>query len=118
VMLTALPGMLLAGGSLAQPVRALLVVLAIAPVSLAMGLPFPLGLGEVSEGSFLPWAWGLNGAFSVVATPLANLVARNFGFDAVLTSAVLLYGLAATTYPALRRHNAWLISNPKSAAAE
>jgi hypothetical protein len=118
IMLAALPALLLAGDGWPQPIRALAVILAIAPVSLAMGLPFPLGLSEVSEGSFLPWAWGLNGAFSVVATPLANLMARNFGFDAVLTSAVLLYGLAATTFPALRRHHSWLISNPQSAAAE
>ncbi len=118
LMLTALPWLLLAGGSLPQFIRALAVVLAIAPVSLAMGLPFPLGLSEVSEGSLLPWAWGLNGAFSVVATPLANLVARNFGFDAVLTAAILLYGLAAATFPAFRRHHAWLLPNPQSAAAD
>jgi hypothetical protein len=118
IMLTALPSLMLAGDSLPQLVRALAVILVIAPVALAMGLPFPMGLAQVSEGSFLPWAWGLNGAFSVVATPLANLLARNYGFDEVLTAAVLLYGLAATTFPAVRRHNAWLISNPQSAAAE
>jgi hypothetical protein len=118
VMLVALPGLLLLGDGRPESIRALAVVLALAPVSLAMGLPFPLGLSEVAEGSFLPWAWGLNGAFSVVATPLANLMARNFGFDAILGSAVLLYGLAAISYPALRRHKAWLIPTQQSAAAD
>ena len=32
-----------------------------------------------AHGAVLPWAWGLNGAFSVVATPLANLLAREWG---------------------------------------
>jgi hypothetical protein len=104
VLLVLQPAMLAAGG---WPyfIRAILVVLTIAPASIALGLPFPLGLSQISKGSFLPWAWGLNGAFSVVATPLANLVARNFGLHAVLAAAVLLYIAAATTFPAVRRHS-------------
>jgi hypothetical protein len=106
VVLLLLPAAMLAAAGLAYPVRCGLVILAIAPVSIALGLPFPLGLGEVS-GSFLPWAWGLNGAFSVVATPLANLVARNFGFDTVLAGAVFMYIVAATTFCAFRRQTTW-----------
>ena len=53
--------------------------LLLAPVSVALGLPFPLGLSRMGHGGFLPWAWGLNGAFSVVATPLANLIAIKVG---------------------------------------
>ena len=53
----------------------------LAPVSLALGLPFPLGLARMGRGGFLPWAWGLNGAFSVVATPLANLIALQGGLQ-------------------------------------
>jgi hypothetical protein len=117
-MLTALPGLLLAGDGLPQIARGIMVVLAIAPVSIAMGLPFPLGLAQVADGSFLPWAWGLNGAFSVVATPLANLMARNFGYHAVLTSAFLMYGLAAITFPAFRRPKPWPIPTSRSAAAD
>jgi hypothetical protein len=94
------------------------VILAIAPVSIALGLPFPLGLGEVSSGSFLPWAWGLNGAFSVVATPLANLTARNFGFDTVLAGAVFMYIVAATTFPAFRRQKTWATTQLHSRVAD
>ncbi len=63
----------------------------LAPVSLALGLPFPLGLSRVGAGSYLPWAWGLNGAFSVVATPLANLMARELGLSRLLVGAAGLY---------------------------
>jgi hypothetical protein len=118
VVLAALPAGMLAGDALPFPLRAALVVLAIAPISLAMGLPFPLGLGEIGDSAFLPWAWGLNGAFSVVATPLANLIARNIGFSAVLAGAVLLYMLAATTFPAFRRQQAWLTSSKPLPAAD
>ena len=81
--------------------RAALVLAIAAPVSVALGLPFPLGLGRVGSGGFLPWAWGLNGAFSVVSTPLANLTAIGAGYDRVLLSAVLLYVTALLTFPRL-----------------
>ncbi|ADL00375.1 hypothetical protein [Brevundimonas subvibrioides] len=80
-------------------VRAGLVALAAAPVSLALGLPFPLGLIQVGDGRALPWAWGLNGAFSVVATPLANLMSRDIGFSSLLIVAAGLYALAFLVLP-------------------
>ena len=82
-------------------VRAALVLAIAAPVSIALGLPFPLGLSRVGSGGFLPWAWGLNGAFSVVSTPLANLTAIGAGYDRVLLCAVLLYVTALLTFPRL-----------------
>ena len=82
-------------------VRDALVVLVTAPVSVALGLPFPLGLARVGSGGFLPWAWGLNGAFSVVSTPLANLTAIGFGYDRVLLAALLLYLVAWLSFPRL-----------------
>jgi hypothetical protein len=87
--------------------RAVLVLTVLAPVSFALGLPFPLGLARAGSGSLLPWAWGLNGAFSVVATPLANLVAREAGFSRVLLSAAVLYVIALATFPAARKNSAW-----------
>jgi hypothetical protein len=51
----------------------------------------------------LPWAWALNGAFSVVATPLANLLARGWGFSAVLLVAAAFYALALFTMPVPQR---------------
>ncbi|MSP04766.1 MAG: hypothetical protein EXR05_05920 [Acetobacteraceae bacterium] len=80
-------------------IRAALVLLLVAPVSVALGLPFPLGLSRTGGGFMLPWAWGLNGAFSVVATPLANLIARDAGFSRVLLCAAILYIAAVLTFP-------------------
>lgn len=82
--------------------RAVLVVVIAAPVSLALGLPFPLGLSRVGSGGFLPWAWGLNGAFSVVSTPLANLAALGYGYDRVLLCALLLYVTAWLSFPRMQ----------------
>jgi hypothetical protein len=96
-------------GTLDWPVsvRGGLLLLLIAPVSLALGLPFPLGLNRAGSGGFLPWAWGLNGAFSVVATPLASLIAREFGFSRVLLCAAILYAIALVTFPAMRKSSVW-----------
>ncbi len=83
-------------------IRAALLLILLAPASLALGLPFPLGLTRAGDGALLPWAWALNGAFSVVATPLATLVARSFGFQTVLLDAALLYAVALCSFPAPR----------------
>jgi hypothetical protein len=107
VAMVGLPPLIL--GTLGWPwlARLGLLLATIAPVSLALGLPFPLGLARMGEGGLLPWAWGLNGAFSVVATPLANLIAREAGYDRVLLCAAILYGIALLTFPAMRKRRAW-----------
>ncbi|OYV26492.1 MAG: hypothetical protein B7X08_01715, partial [Acidocella sp. 20-63-7] len=105
-------------GGASYGLRAGLVVLALAPVSIVMGLPFPLGLEQERSKFFLAWAWGLNGAFSVVATPLANLLLRQEGLHAVLGGAILMYGIAALSFPAPRRIQVWLSFMKRSAVAE
>ena len=89
--------------------RAAILLAVTAPVSVALGMPFPMGLARagVAGGGFLPWAWGLNGAFSVVATPLANLVAVQSGFDRVLLVAAMLYTVAILALPSLRKSSVW-----------
>ncbi len=89
--------------------RAAILVALIAPVSLALGMPFPLGLARAGTagGGLLPWAWSLNGAFSVVATPLANLLAVQYGFDRVLLIAALLYVVTYLAYPSVRKSVQW-----------
>jgi ABC-type Mn2+/Zn2+ transport system permease subunit len=39
----------------------------------------------------LPWAWGINGAFSVLGATLAIFIAMNWGFRVTLLSAALTY---------------------------
>jgi hypothetical protein len=87
--------------------RAGLLLAVLAPASLALGLPFPLGLARVGSGGMLPWAWGLNGAFSVVATPLANLTAREAGLGDLLIAAAVLYAVALACFPTPHAARAW-----------
>jgi len=47
----------------------------------------------------VPWAWGINGFASVVATLLATLLAIHWGQSAVVLLAVLIYGVAAWQFP-------------------
>ena len=98
-----LPALLLASVGLPFAARAAIVLGLAAPVSFALGMPFPLGLALTGSGPFLPWAWAVNGAFSVVATPLANLIAREQGYSRVLLAALLLYGIAVVAVPAPRK---------------
>jgi hypothetical protein len=77
--------------------RIVLSLLLIAPLAFFMGMPFPLGLARLSEQApgFLPWAWGINGFASVVSAVLATLLAIEFGFNAVILLALVLYAVAA-----------------------
>ena len=102
LILVILPGALIPALSLGFAARVCLVLLAVAPVSMALGMPFPLGLARLGSGGAVPWAWGLNGAFSVVATPLANLIATKAGHSWLLWAAIMLYGLAIVSFPKWR----------------
>lgn len=86
---------LLQPGQLALRLVAALLVLA--PLAFLMGLPFPLGLrslaGRGDEG--VAWAWSANGFASVVATPLAALIALELGSRALFLTAAAAYGIAA-----------------------
>jgi hypothetical protein len=117
-MLLLLQPLMLATLGWAFLARAALLLALIAPVSVALGMPFPLGLNRTGNTGFLAWAWGLNGAFSVVATPLANLIAREGGFSRVLFCAAILYGVALMTFPAMRKSSVWHDIPAPSPAAE
>jgi hypothetical protein len=118
LLLAGLQPLILATLDVPWAARAALVLAVLAPGSVALGLPFPLGLARTGSGGMLPWAWGLNGAFSVVATPLANLIAREAGFSRVLLGAALLYVIALVTFPTARKARAWHLLSVRSPAAE
>ncbi|MBW4022960.1 MAG: hypothetical protein HIU92_07415 [Proteobacteria bacterium] len=100
--MAALPAVILATIGWPLPLRVILLLTLIGPLGFALGMPFPMGLAEASKRGqgFLPWAWALNGAFSVIATPLANLGATEFGFRYLLGAAAVFYGMAWLSYPA------------------
>jgi hypothetical protein len=76
--------------------RILVTLLLLAPLGVLLGLPFPLGLRVVAQeaAALVPWAWGVNGFFSVIGTAMAVLLGMAFGFTAVLMLAALCYGIA------------------------
>jgi spermidine synthase len=81
--------------ALAAPlaVRLLITVVALAPPGLLMGMPFPKGMAllEQKAPTLIAWAWGVNGALSVVASILAALLALSFGFSTVLVVGAICY---------------------------
>lgn len=67
--------------------------LLVAPAAVLMGIPFPMGmrlLGERSPG-MIPWAWAVNGCFSVLAPILATMLALDFSFKAVFLLGAVMY---------------------------
>ncbi len=83
---------------LAWPLGARIGVALVVMLPLAtMGMPFPLGLRQLgrTRADLLAWAWAINGCASVVATPLATLLALGAGLVAVLAAAAGCYVVAA-----------------------
>jgi spermidine synthase len=86
--------------------RAVAVLLLLSPMGFAMGFPFASGihyLGPRYE-RFIPWAWGVNGLTSVLASVAAIIAAMRFGFTFVIVSGACIYLLG---YFAFRVH-VWL----------
>lgn len=81
---------------LAFPLRVLVVSGLVAPIGVLLGTFFPTALdrlkGEASP--FAPWAWGINGIFSVVAPLLSVGVSMTWGINALLLGALPFYLVA------------------------
>ena len=93
--------------------RVAVTALGLAPLGMAMGMPFPRLLEALQERepALVPWAWGVNGALSVVASILAALMALSWGFRTVLVA-------GAVAYLGARLTSAWVWRSPASGAAE
>jgi hypothetical protein len=61
-----------------------------------MGMPMPAGLAALDRRSprLVPWAWGVNGVASVIATSAAIAVAMMAGYRTVTLLAVAAYAVA------------------------
>ncbi len=66
------------------------------PLGFFMGIPFPQGLQRIKENSgiHLPWAWGINGFFSVISILTASICSILFGFNTVFIIAGIMYLIA------------------------
>jgi len=79
--------------------RMVIAVAMLVPVGVALGIPMPTGMRILSARSpqMLAWAWGINGALSVLGATLAIFIAMNWGFRVTLMTAsgTYLIGLLA-----------------------
>ncbi len=80
--------------------RVAISVAILAPLGLAMGLPFPIGLRVLNEcrPQLIPWAWAINGYTSVIGSVLAVVLALELGFTVVLFIAAGIYGVGVIGY--------------------
>jgi hypothetical protein len=93
VYATVLPALFGGLMGLSLPAKVAVAVGILAPLGFVMGLPFPLGLGRVSDSmpALVPWVWGINGCASVIAAAMASLIAMHVGFTTVLVLALTFY---------------------------
>jgi hypothetical protein len=75
------------------PLRVAVSIALIAPFGLALGTAMPIGLRRLaaSHPAGIPWAWGVNGITSVIASVLAVAVAISFGFTVATLVALACY---------------------------
>ncbi len=88
---------------LPTPARIAIAVVLLAPLALAMGMPFALGVGRLAKGSsaLVAWAWGINGYTSVIGSVLTVVLSIALGFNAVVWIGALVYAGAWLAAPKL-----------------
>jgi spermidine synthase len=87
------------------PVRIVTTAILLAPIGLVLGMAFPLGITVLRSYSeeLVPWAWGLNGALSVVASVLAIFLGSRFGFSSAFVTGLVAYGVGLLVMVVLPR---------------
>src|SRR4029077_3203654 len=86
------------------PVRVLAGALAIFPLGVFLGMPFPLGLlwvGRRPRGA-VAWAWALNGIFTVLGGVATAVLAMGLGFRLTVGIGLAIYGIAFMLFLAMR----------------
>ncbi len=88
-----LPEVIAALSPYPQGAKVIISVLLVVPAGILMGIPFPLGIKTLGSAAphLIPWAWAVNGCFSVLAPVLATLIALSWGFQIVLLCGMALY---------------------------
>jgi len=82
-------------------IRIVVSLLMLAPLGTLLGMPFPTGIKAVSTESntFIPWAWGVNGFFTVIGSVGALILGMALGFKIVILLAALCYLFALLIVP-------------------
>ena len=83
------------------PARIFMTLLLMCPMGILLGMPFPTGIKAVSNesNSFIPWAWGVNGFFTVIGSVGAVILGMMFGFKIVIFIAAACYFAAMMVLP-------------------
>jgi hypothetical protein len=88
--------------------RMLVAAAMLVPIGVALGVPMPTGMRLLNARApqMLAWAWGINGALSVLGATLAIFIAMNWGFRAALLAAAATYliGLLALLLATQPKH--------------
>ena len=81
--------------------RVVLTFLLVLPIGVGLGTFPPTGLEDLKQErpEAVPWAWGVNGVFSVLGPVLAVAFSITWGMRALLLAAVVVYLAAALAYP-------------------
>lgn len=85
-------------------IRILAGALAIFPLGLFLGMPFPLGILWVERrpAGAVAWAWGLNGIFTVLGGVATAVLAMAMGFRATVGIGLAIYAVAFGLFAAMR----------------
>jgi hypothetical protein len=83
--------------SASTPLRIAASALLLLPCGFFMGMAFPLGIKQARyahEGAPTAWYWSINGAFSVISSVLAVVVAVFWGVTVTLLAGLIVYVIA------------------------
>lgn len=80
-------------------------VAALAPAAFLMGIPFPVAISRLAAagGSAIPFAWAVNGFFSVAGASLASIGALWLGFRWTVVIGAVLYVTAGLLFSRVGR---------------
>jgi hypothetical protein len=91
-----LPGTIGAMSGQSLMIRIVLSFCIVMPAGVLMGIPFPLGISIIGSAAphLVPWAWAVNGCFSVISPILAIMLALSTGYQFVLLCGAAAYTAA------------------------
>jgi len=82
-------------------VKVAIVFVLVFPIGVCLGTFVPFALEQLKLGAdrFVPWAWGINGIFSVLAPTLSVAFSITWGSNALLLSAIPIYLVVGFSLP-------------------
>lgn len=86
--------------------RVLATIIALFPVGFFLGIPLPLGIKLISQKSSekVPWAWALNGFFTVFGGFLAIIFSVLWGFKVIFLISLVCYFIAFLSFINMKKH--------------